>query len=473
MKKRNSMTVFAALIILAVIAYGLYRYGHAVPGLREIPFFQKSHEHTLRPVLTAEGEIDYWTCPMHPSVKMKDPGTCPICGMELTPVMKDGSHESHDAPHDTPQETEMPQGEDHSGHVMEEPAPAESGGKPKTEFTVSPERQQLIGVKTVPVTMRQLDRTVRTVGVVVLDETKVERVHTRFSGWVDNLYVNYTFEHVHKGQPLFSIYSPELVATQEEYLIALRSKDALSGSGYPEISGSSDTLLKAAERRLRLWDISQGQIDELARTGKVRDSLVIYSPVSGHVLEKNVFPNTYVEPGTVLYTIADHSTVWVEADVYENEIPLVKVGDEATMTLAALPGREFKGKVTFISPHLDMKTRTAKARLEFPNPDLSLLPEMYADVVIDVPVGERLAVPDSAVLRTGTSDVVFVSKGGGRMEIRAVRLGAKAGGYYEVLGGLFEGEPVVSGARFLIDSESRIQDAVASWQEEGGAGHSH
>ncbi len=469
MKKRNNTTVFAVLIILAVIAYGLYRYGHAVPGLRGIPFFQKGHEHTLKPVLTAEGEIDYWTCPMHPSVKMKDPGSCPICGMDLTPVMKDTGQERHDAP----RETRMPEGEDHSGHVTEpRPSPAESDAKPKTEFTVSPERQQLIGVKTVPVTMRPLDRTVRTVGVVVLDETKVERVHTRFSGWVDNLYVNYTFEHVHKGQPLFSIYSPELVSTQEEYLIALRSKEALSGSGYAEISSSSDTLLKAAERRLRLWDISQGQIDELARTGKVRDSLVIYSPVSGHVLEKNVFPNTYVEPGTVLYTIADHSTVWVEADVYENEIPLVKIGDEATMTLAALPGREFRGKVTFISPHLDMKTRTAKARLEFPNTDLALLPEMYADVVMDVPVGERLAVPDSAVLRTGTSDVVFVSKGGGGMEVRGVKLGSKAGGYYEVLGGLNEGELVVSGARFLIDSESRIQDAVASWQEDG-AGHSH
>lgn len=467
MKKRNNTTVFAVLIILAVIAYGLYRYGHAVPGLREIPFFQKGHEHTYKPVLTAEGEIDYWTCPMHPSVKMKDPGSCPICGMDLTPVMKDTGHERPDAP----QETRMPQG-DHSGHGMEEPAPAAAGGKPRTEFSVSPERQQLIGVKTVPVTMRPLDRTVRTVGVVVLDETKVERVHTRFSGWIDNLYVNYTFEHVHKGQALFSIYSPELVATQEEYLIALRSKEALSGSGYDEISKSSETLLKAAERRLRLWDISQGQIDELARTGKVRDSLVIYSPVSGHVLEKNVFPNTYVEPGTVLYTIADHSNVWVEADVYENEIPLVKVGDEATMTLAALPGREFKGKVTFISPHLDMKTRTAKARLEFENPDLALLPEMYADIVMDVPVGERLAVPDSAVLRTGTSDVVFVSKGGGRMEVRGVKLGAKAGGYYEVLGGLNEGELVVSGARFLIDSESRIQDAVASWQEDGTV-HSH
>ena len=468
MKKRSSVTLIAVLIALAVVAYGLYRYGHAVPGLRDIPFLQKTHEHTLEPVLTAEGEIDYWTCPMHPSVRMKDPGTCPICGMELTPVMKDTGHESQGAPH----ETGMPEGEDHSGHVMDGASTDAADGKPKTEFTVSPERQQLIGVKTTPVTMRSLDRTVRTVGIVVLDETKVERVHTRFSGWVDKLYVNYTFEHVHKGQPLFSIYSPELVSTQEEYLIALRSKEALSGSGYPEISGGSDALLEAAERRLRLWDVSQGQIDELARTGKVKENLVVYSPVSGHVLEKNVFPNSYVEPGTVLYTIADHSSVWVEADVYENEVPLVKIGDEATMTLASLPGREFTGKVTFISPHLDMKTRTAKARLEFPNPDLNLLPEMYADVVIDVPAGEMLAVPDSAVLRTGTSDIVFVSKGGGRMEIRAVKLGAKAGGYYEVLDGLSEGELVVSGARFLIDSESKIQNAVASWQEDGG-GHSH
>ncbi len=235
MKKRNNVTIIALLIVFAVIAYGVYRYGYAVPGLREIPFFQKDHEHTLKPVLTAEGEIDYWTCPMHPSVRMKDPGTCPICGMELTPVMKDTGHESHDAP----AETQTPDGEDHSGHITEESPPDANTEKPKTEFTVSPERQQLIGVKTTTVTMRPFDKTIRTVGIVALDETKVERVHTRFTGWVDKLYVDYTLEHVHKGQPLFSIYSPELVSTQEEYLIALRSKEALSDSGYPEISGGS------------------------------------------------------------------------------------------------------------------------------------------------------------------------------------------------------------------------------------------
>jgi RND family efflux transporter MFP subunit len=176
----------------------------------------------------------------------------------------------------------------------------------------------------------------------------------------------------------------------------------------------------------------------------------------------------YVEPGTVLYTIADHSNVWVEVDIYENEIPLVKPGDHAVMTLKSFPGEEFHGEVTFMPPHLDMKTRTAKARLEFPNAGMRLLPEMYADVNIDIPLGDKLSVPESAVLRTGEQDVVFVDKGGGNMEIRRVALGQKAGGYYEVLRGLSEGEKVVSRANFLIDSESKIQAAVAAWGEDGG-----
>lgn len=477
MKKKTGFKIIAALIVLTAASLAIYKYGYRMPVLKEIPFFSRGHEHEWRPVLTEEGEIDYWTCAMHPSVKMKEPGTCPICGMELIPVTKKSNSEPSppagvgEKRNEVITENEQPsdmKGMDHSRHgTGVEPAPVKDGA-PESGFTVSPERQQMIGVKTEPVEIRTMEKSLRTVGRVTLDETRTEQIHTRFSGWVVKLYADYTFQHVEKGDPLFSIYSPELVSTQQEYLLALRSKEILSGSDFPEISGGADSLLDAARRRLELWDISEGQIRELAETGRVKENLVIHSPVTGSIIEKNVFQNMYVEPGTVLYTISDHSNVWVEADIYENEIALVKPGDRASMTLESFPGEVFEGEITFISPHLDMKTRTAKARLEFANPGMKLLPEMYADVSIDIPLGDKLTVPDTAVLRTGDRDVVFVDKGGGDMEIRRVALGQKAGGYYEVLRGLSEGEKVVSRANFLIDSESKIQAAVATWGEDDG-----
>ena len=477
MKKRTGLNIIAALIILTALSLVMYKYGYKIPVLKEIPFFSERHEHEWRPVLTAEGDIDYWTCAMHPSVKMKEPGNCPICGMELVPVTKKSGTETGPASKSTEKETVAKSESstetgtiDHSKHGIGVPAPESREGEPSSRFTVSPERQQMIGVRTEPVEIRQMEKSIRTVGRVTLDETRTEQIHTKFSGWIDKLYVDYTLQHVKKGDPLFSIYSPELVSTQQEYLLALRSNEILSDSEFPEISGGASSLLDAAKRRLELWDISGSQIRELGETGRVKDSLVIYSPVSGVVIEKNVFQNMYVEPGTNLYTIADHSYVWVEVDIYENEIPLVKVGDEATMTLQSFPGEEFRGEVTFIPPHLDMKTRTAKARLEFPNPDMRLLPEMYADVSIDIPLGEKLTIPESAVLRTGAQDVVFVDKGGGNMDIRRVALGRKAGGYYEVLRGLSAGERVVSRANFLIDSESKIQAAVAAWEKDSEEG---
>lgn len=478
MKKRTGITIIAVLILIAALTAAAVEYGYMIPGLRDIPFFSGGHEHKWRPVLAENGEIEYWTCSMHPSVRMKEPGKCPICGMDLIPVMKKSDtgkeqdavqaekEEPAPAGDDEMSGMEGMEGMDHSKHGMGVPQAPEKQGEEKSVFTVSPERQQLIGVKTEPVEMRSMDKTIRTVGRVTLDETKTEQIHTKFSGWIDKLYVDYTLEHVRKGEPLFSIYSPELVSTQQEYLLALRSKEILSGSEFSDISGGAGSLLAATEKRLRLWDISESQIRELAQTGKVKDSLVIYSPASGVVTEKNVFENMYVEPGINLYTIADHSDVWVEVDIYENEIPLVKEGTQAVMTLRSFPGEEFRGAVTFIPPHLDMKTRTVKARLEFPNPDMKLLPEMYADVNIDVPLGEKLTVPESAVISTGTDNLVFVDKGGGNMEIRKVALGQNADGYYEVLRGLKEGDKVVSRANFLIDSESRIQAAVATWGEE-------
>ncbi len=475
--KKKQYKILGILIVLILVSLVLYKYGSNIPLINKIPIFADDHEHEYRPVFTEEGEIDYWTCAMHPSVRLKEPGQCPICGMETTPVLKtDNSQtepnsqtgmEEKDSTKNGEDMTDM-QGHDHS--TMGVRTKKDNGGEEKSVFSVTPERQQLIGIKTEPIMIRALDKNIRTVGMVEIDETRIDHINTKIKGWIDKVFVDYTWQYVNKGDPLFSIYSPELVSTQEEFLLALRSKDLLGSNQYSEIARGSSSLLEATRRRLKLWDVSENQIRELERTGKVKTSLIIYSPVSGNVVEKNAFENMFVEPNTTIYSIADHSLVWVQVDIYENEISLIKLGQKATMTLASFPGEVYEGEVTFIWPHIDPKTRTVKVRLEFPNPDLKLLPEMYANVNLVIPIGEKLTIPESAILRTGKQDIVFVDRGAGNMEIRKVELGQKAGGYYEVLRGLKKGEQVVSRANFLIDSESKIQAAVATWGEEQESG---
>jgi len=302
--------------------------------------------------------------------------------------------------------------------------------------------------------------------MVELDESKIYNIQTKYSGWIEKVFVDYKWQHVHIGQPLFTIYSPDLVTAQEEYLLALKSKNILNDSQFADISRGADSLLKASRRRLELLGVARSQILDLERTGEVKTNLTVYSPVKGHVAQKNAFENMHVEPNTLLYKIADHTTAWVQVDIYENEIALVKLGDKATITLASYPGEVFEGEVKFINPHITPDTRTVKVRLEFSNPDLKLLPEMYADVILDIPIGQRLTIPASAVLKTGKNDIVFVDKGDGNLEIRKVELGQKAGNYYEVLKGLKNGDIVISRANFLIDSESKVQAAVATWGED-------
>lgn len=478
MIKTNKHKIWGIVIVFIMASFVVYKYGSNIPLINKIPIFEDNHEHEYRPVFTEEGEIDYWTCAMHPSVRLKEPGQCPICGMETTPVWKRGSDQTEPVTQVKMEEKESTkngedmkeediagmQGHDHSSMgVRQKPSSAQDA---KSTFSVSPERQQLIGIKTEPVMMRTLDKDIRTVGMVEIEETNIEHIHTKIEGWIDKVFVDYTWQFVGKGDPLFSIYSPELVSTQEEYLLALRSKDLLAKSDFPEISQGANSLMQATRRRLELWDISENQIRDLERTGKVKDSVIIYSPISGNVIEKNAFENKFVDPNTTVYTIADHSRVWVQVDIYENEISMIKLGQEAKMTLAPFPGEIFEGQVKFINPHLNSETRTVKVRLEFPNPDLKLLPEMYADVSLEIPIGEKLTIPTSAVLRTGKQDVVFVDKGDGIFEIRRVQLGQKTGSYYEILRGLKSGEQVVSRANFLIDSESKVQAAIATWGED-------
>ncbi|MGE5302711.1 MAG: FixH family protein [Alphaproteobacteria bacterium] len=330
------------------------------------------------------------------------------------------------------------------------------------DVNVSPEKQQLVGIRTTIAEVRPLTKKIRTVGIVTYDETKVAQVFSKVDGWVEKLFVDYTGKLVQKGQPLFTYYSPDLVTTQEEYLLALDARRTLGSSSIREISAGADSLLESAHRRLALWDISEDQIGELQKSRRPKRSLTLYSPTSGFVIKKDVLQGMKVMPDKELYTIADLSTVWVNADIYEFELAQIHLGQKASINLSYFPGRVFEGKVAWISPVMDEKTRTAKVRLEFPNRDFTLKPEMYTNVEIGIDAGRKLAVPDEAVLDSGVRKVVFLDKGNGRFAPAEVKLGSKYDNYYEVLDGLSPGEKILASASFLLDSESRLNEAMGA-----------
>lgn len=450
---RIALGVLAGLIALLALGFAFVPTRVRLLRLAEQAGLWKEAEHELVPVRDEQGKIKYWTCTMHPSVRAAGPGKCPICGMDLVPVREQPTAEAQKAT--GPGHTGMP------GVEMPTAAPASA---PTSFFAVSTERQQLIGVQFTQVAYHPLEKTIRTVGRVELDQQKIAEVHPKVSGWIEQAFVDYQWQHVRQGDPLFTLYSPDLVAAQEEYLLALKAQEQLAANPFPKAIAGARSLAENARARLRLWDITDEQIQELERTREVKRTLNLYSPISGHVVERNAFPRMRVTPDTKVYIIADHSSVWVHVDLYEDELAWVRLGQTARMTLRAYPNRVFTGKVTFIWPHLDMTTRTLKVRVEFPNPDLTLKPEMYADVELRIPLGRRLAVPKTAVLPTGERNLVFVDRGEGRMEIRAVELGAETEEFYEVVRGLRPGERVVSAANFLIDAESQIQGAIATWQ---------
>lgn len=339
----------------------------------------------------------------------------------------------------------------HAGHDM-------SSG----DINVPADKQQLAGVRTAVAEVRPLAKKLRTVGIVTVDETRVAQIFAKVEGWIDRLFVNYTGTLVKRNQPLFTLYSPDLVATQDEYLLALQAKERLASSSLAEIRAGSSALVDAARRRLSLWDISEEQIEELQKTRQPKKNLTIHSPIDGFVIKKEALQGMKVMPDKELYTIADLSTVWVNADIYEFELSHIRVGQRANISLSYFPGRAFHGKVAWISPVMDEKTRTAKVRLEFPNPDFTLKPEMYTNVEITIDAGRKLAVPDEAVLDSGLRKVVFIDKGDGRFAPSEVKLGNKYESYYEVLGGLSAGERILASAAFLLDSESRLSEAMGA-----------
>jgi len=367
---------------------------------------------------------DIYTCPMHPSVRQEGPGKCPICGMTLTPVRRTGG----------------------------------DGQRNEAVFNVSPAKQQSIGVKYDTARVRPMNRLIRTVGNVEVDERKVEAINLRYAGWIEDLVADFKGKSVSKGDPLFRIYSPEVLSAEREYLLSksFRNDTAWTVDG---ILGDEDFDASAREK-LKLLDLTDDQIDRLAASGTAPRTVEVSSPVSGVVLDKMATAGMYVEPGMTLYTIADLSTVWVNAEIYQDDVPEVGVGQDALVTFSQFPGRDFHGRVTFIHPVLDPSTRSVKVRIELPNEKGFLKPAMFGDVVFSSGLGERLAVPVNAVMQTGTREIVYVDRGGGEIEARIVRSGVRAGGYCEILSGLHAGERVISSANFLIDAESRIQGVL-------------
>jgi len=375
----------------------------------------------------AERKVLYWVDPMHPWYKSDKPGTAPDCGMKLVAV--------------------------YAGDEGKFPA----GGMPAGTVQITPQKQQLIGVEYGTVEYETVTDAIRAAARVTLDETRIAKVQTKLEGWIDQVFVDFTGKHVTKGDPLLTLYSPEALATQQEYLLAVKAQRAMQDNPVHEMAGSTENLVAAAKKRMELWDITDRQIEEMASTGRALKNLTLVSPISGFVTERNAFPKQRVTPETVLYTVADLSTVWVVADVFEYEAAGVRVDQPASLTLAYLPGRVFRGRISYILPQVDPATRTLKVRMQFDNPGYALKPEMYGEAQLQTGGVRRLVAPRSAVLNSGDKQTVFVDRGNGYFEPREVKAGAERGDRVEILSGLKAGERIVTSGNFLIDSESRLK----------------
>jgi Cu(I)/Ag(I) efflux system membrane fusion protein len=415
MKRRNLVYLLSSLGVLALLIVFREPVRVWFTGQDPEPPFVESH--------AAHDEISHWTCAMHPQVHQSGPGKCPICGMELIAVTR---------------------------------AQAESG-----DVTIEAGRQQLLGVGTSTVELRPVAAEVKAVGRVAFDETRLEDVTVKYGGYIGRLYVEQTGQAVRRGQTLFTLYSPELYAAQQEYLAILTSQKAARQTSAPD---RADYLVAAARQKLRLWDLSDAQVRRIEETGEAVREIAVPSPASGYVVEKDVVQGASVQPGMRLFRIAGMDRVWVEAEVYESELPRVRTGQSAVVTLPYLPGEELRGRVSLILPALNPESRTGRVRIEIANRNGALRPDMYADVLLRTEGKEAPMVPESAVIYTGPRQIVFVDMGEGRFRQQEVRLGAKSGDAFEVLSGLRPGDRVVTSGNFLIDAEARLRSG-------GGSGH--
>jgi RND family efflux transporter MFP subunit len=413
---KNRIRIVAGIIVLVLVLIGVY-----------FIFFSGKNESDSPAQATQGKRILYYRDPMDPTMRSDKPGKSPM-GMDMVPVYE-----------------------------------GEEGGGIK----IDPTTVQNIGVRYETAQRRMLSKTIRTVGKVDYDERKLYYVNAKISGWIDKLYVNYTGKFVRKGEPLLEIYSPELVSAEEEYIIALKYKNTDSPKESLRTSQSQE-LYSRAHRKLMYWDISHEQIQRLEATRQPEKTMALVAPATGVIVEKNVLQGGNIMAGTNLFKIADLSSVWVNAEVYEYEVPFVKVGQRSTVTLAYIPGKVITGRVSYIYPYLNPDTRTVRVRIEISNPNLLLKPEMFATVELQSPVAvNAVAVPEQAVIHSGERNVIVVSRGDGRFESRDVKLGVLAGGYYQVLDGVQDGEKIVVSSQFLLDSESNLKAVLQKMSHSG------
>ena len=415
------MKKVAIVVALAAAASGGlvlgYRFGH--------------QGRTPAPSANAARRGVLYHCPMHPQIVSDKPGQCPICQMTLVTNVEDA---------DT------------------------AGAGPKVEglapLAISGRKRQLLGARTVRAEVAPFVKTVRAVGQVAIDERRMQHVHTKTQGWIEHIHAGAVGETVRRGDPLLTIYSPELLASQREYLVALDQR-ARVAAGASDVLAAADRLIEGANRRLLLQDMTPSQISELATTREAQKIVTLYSPVSGTITGRNVSHGERIESATSLLDIADLERVWVLADVFESELPFVREGQPATISLSYLPGRTYVGHVSLVSPLVDPSTRTVKVRVELDNRDLALRPGMFADVQLPADLGARLSVPKDAVMRTGTRNIVFVSPSEGAFEPREVELGLELPDRWEIEKGLADGDAVLAEANFFVDAESKLKSALA------------
>lgn len=456
--KRPKLVALFALVVLAA--------GAAV-------FFATSH---LRDGQHAAHSDQLYTCGMHPQVIQNKPGNCPICGMKLTPIRKQPDAKAGSTNATTSSASgerkikyykstmllgEISQSLRKDSMGMDMVPVFEDEAADSSTISIDPVTTQNMGLRTGVVTKGPLRRSIRTVGVVDFDETTLADVTTKFKGWIEKLYVDSTGKQAHKGEPLFEIYSPELVSAQTEYLLALNQTTGTPGT---------ESLRATALTKLKFFDISDEQTAELEKTRAVKKTLRVTAPRDGIVVEKMAVEGQMVDAGMKLYRLADLGIVWVQAQVFEQDLAFVRLGQEATVSLSYLPDRKFRGRVTYVYPTVDEKTRTARVRMEFHNPGYFLKPGMFATVELQAELeSSAVLVPDMAVLRSGEKNTVFVASPGGKFEPRTVTLGSRSeNNFYQVLSGLSEGERVVTSGQFMLDSESQLREAIQKMLQPGG-----
>jgi Cu(I)/Ag(I) efflux system membrane fusion protein len=421
-------------------------------------------------------DVDYYTCTMHPSVRTQNPkDKCPICSMELVPVKKKGAVDAHD--HGPAKEDAKSMGMSPEEHAKMQSNKAEMPGMPAmerpkkeaaqdeqpTDFMIPTNRLQQIGVTYAPVQKQKFTHTIRAVGVVAYDKQRQWDYVARIEGYVQKLFVFSRGEVVEKDAPILTIYSPDLLTTQNEFVNLLKVRDDAREKGSKAVLDSTERLAESAKQRLRLWNISDAQVAELENSRKPQEYLTLYSPFRGVVQDIGVDQGRKVMNGERLVDLADLSVVWVWAQFYQDELPMLKKGLPITITTSSYPGEKFNGKISVIDPFINDALRTGRVRIDVDNPGFELQPEMYVDAELKMDMGEGLAVPVPAVLPTGQRNVAFVDKGEGKLEPRFLELGRKYGDFYEVKSGLNEGERVVTSGNFLIDAEAKVQGALKSW----------